>query len=348
MCRRVGHSDRHVALSTKPWVARLRPGEGNRFMSKKSGNIKGKHAAGGNGSSGSKSTSASKLSTPAKVVIIVFAVLMAFAMMFPSLASIVASNNQEQSDSSQADNSTTDSSSGDSTDSTDSTDDASMDGIPENLQSTAQTYVSEVNSLESKLNDDPNNLAALINVADDYMNWGYASLQASTTDDEKSYSNGLLQKAMDYYDRYLALHDSNTAKVDRALCQYYMGDTAGGTAALEQIAADAPDFGPVWANLGMVYEQAGETDKAMDAYQKAVDADPDNEYGARSYANQRLAILKAEQSESSDSSTTGSDSTDSSTSSTDSNSTSSTDGTTSTSGSSSLADALNSSSGTGL
>lgn len=311
-------------------------------MSKKAGNVKGKHAAKGKGSSGSKSTSTSKLSTPAKVIIIVFAVLMAFAMMFPSLASIVASNNQEQSDSSQTDSSTTDSSSSDSTDSTDSSSDASMDGIPENLQSTAKTYVSEVNSLESKLNDDPNNLAALINVADDYMNWGYASLQASTTDDEKSYSNGLLQKAMDYYDRYLALHDSNTAKVDRALCQYYMGDTAGGTAALEQIAADAPDFGPVWANLGMVYEQAGETDKAMDAYQKAVDADPNNEYGARTYANQRLAALKAQQNASTDSSTSSTDT------SSNSSADASTGDSTSTSGSSSLADALNSSSGTGL
>lgn len=282
------------------------------------------------------------IGTGAKVVIVVFAVLMALALMLPFLSTIVASNNEAQSSSqSQSDSSSSTDSSTDSSDDS-SADDVSLDGVPENLQSTAKTYAGTVQTLESKLDDDPNNLATLINLADDYMNWGYASLKSSSSDDEKSYSNALLQKAVEYFDRYLALHDSNSAKVNRALCQYYLGDTDGATKALEQITTDAPNFGPGWANLGLVYEQAGETQKAIDAYQKAVEADPNNEYGARSFANQRLVALQSQQSSSSDS-----------TSSTDGSSseTTSSDGSTSSdssSSSNSLANTLNSSSGTGL
>lgn len=290
---------------------------------------------------GSKSGSKRTIGTGAKVVIVIFAVLMALALMLPFLSTIVASNNAAQSSSqSQSDSSSSTDSSSDSTDDS-SSDDVSLDGVPENLQSTAKTYAGTVQTLESKLNDDPNNLATLINLADDYMNWGYASLQSSSSDDEKSYSNGLLQKAIEYFDRYLALHDANSAKVNRALCQYYLGDTDGATKALEQITSDAPDFGPGWANLGLVYEQAGETQKAIDAYQKAVEADPNNEYGARSFANQRLVALQSQQSSSSDTSS----STDGTSSDT------STDGSTSSdtsSSSNSLANTLNSSSGTGL
>lgn len=243
------------------------------------------------------------LSTPAKVVIVVFAVLMALAMMLPFMASVVASDQQAQSAQQSQEQSSSDATSdSDSNDSSDDTSDASLDGVPENLQSVAKSYASKVQTLESKLEDDPNNLAALINVADDYMNWGYSSLQSSTTDEETSYSNGLLQKAMEYFDRYLALNDSNSAKVDRALCQYYSGDTSGATSALEQITSDAPDFGPGWANLGMVYEQAGDTDKAIEAYQKAVDADANDEYGAKTFANQRLVALNKSSSDSSSSS----------------------------------------------
>lgn len=281
---------------------------------------------------------AGKLSPAAKVVIVIFAVLMALAMMLPSLASVIASNNQaasqqEAQESSSSDDGGSDSSgTDDSSSSQDDSDDASLDGVPDDLQSAAQSYAGTVAKLEAKLDDDPNNLATLINLANDYMNWGYSSLQSSSTDEDTSYSNGLLQKAIDYFDRYLELNDSNTAKVDRALCQYYRGDTSTATAALEQITQDAPDFGPGWANLGMVYEQAGDTDKAIEAYQKAVDADANNEYGAKSFANQRLVALN--KSSSSSSSSTSSDTLG--------------DGMSSSSGASALADTLQNNSGLNL
>jgi len=103
-------------------------------------------------------------------------------------------------------------------------------------------------------------------------------------------------------------------KVDCALCQLYGGDTSGALAALQKITTDTPDYGPAWANLGLVYEMSGDTDSAVSAYEKAEATDADNEYGAKSYATQRIAAIKSSSTTSgSGSSTTSSGSSSSTT-----------------------------------
>ena len=79
--------------------------------------------------------------------------------------------------------------------------------------------------------------------------------------------------------------------MDRALCQYYEEETSKATAALEQLTQDMPDYGPAWANLGMLYESAGNSDQAREAYQKAQEADADDEYGAKTYATRRISAM---------------------------------------------------------
>ena len=272
--------------------------------SKKKRNSSSKSSA--QGGSGSRSTQGgTKMKTSTKVIIIAFAIIMALSMMLPSFASIFSSQSEDtSSEEASTESSSTDTSSTDDSSSSDDTTTADLEGVPENLQSTASKYYSTVASLESKLEGDPNNLATLLNLAQDYMSWGYTSLSSSSTDEETSYSTGLLEKAIEYYDRYLALNDSSAAKVDRALCEYYAGDSDAALADLIQITTDDPDYGPAWANLGMLYESSGDTDKATEAYQKAEETDPDDEYGAKSFASQRLIQIKASSSSSTDSSST--------------------------------------------
>ena len=104
---------------------------------------------------------------------------------------------------------------------------------------------------------------------------------------------------------------------------------------MKDLTASAPDYGPAWANLGMLYEASGDNDSAKAAYAKAQQTDPDDEYGAKSYATQRLQSMESAQNSSS--SADGS----------------SADGSTSTTGSSQtgaqgLSDTLGNLSGTGL
>lgn len=218
------------------------------------------------------------MSLGAKVALTVFAVLMALSMMLPSIAAIIGtSSSQDSSSQSQS------ADSGSSADSSDGTTDA--------VTQADEKYQPLVDALETKLSSDSQNLATLLNLGKDYMAWGVTVRYSGSTDASTSHANELLEKAISYYDQYLALKDSGAVRVDRALCQYYEEETSEATAALEQLTQDMPDYGPAWANLGMLYESAGNSDQAREAYQKAQEADADDEYGAKIYATQRISAM---------------------------------------------------------
>lgn len=240
-------------------------------------------------------------STLTKWAIGAFAVLMALSMMVPSLAYIV-SNSRNASEVSEAateaattsEDETTEEDAA-ATEAEDATPEDAADGEDESATSSIDaSYAAELTSLEEKLAADENNLAALLNLGKLYMSWGYSVSYSSATDAETQHANDLFNTAIGYFDRYLALHDSNAVKVDRALCQLYQGDVTGAQAALTQLTEEAPDYGPAWANLGMSYEMVFDTDSAKAAYEKAIAADPDDEYGASSYASRRLAALNSD------------------------------------------------------
>lgn len=252
-----------------------------------------------------------------KIGIAIFAVVMALSMMLPSLVTIVSNMRPKDADvqqttsgdasssSSATDSSTsTDTSSSSSaTDSSATSDTATSDtATSESSSSSSETsttvasldadYQVEVNALEKRLADDPKNLAALLNLGKQYMSWAYSvSYYGGSEEGAIDHAHDLFDKAIGYYDQYLALNDSNAVKVDRALCQFYAGDYDAAQAALEKLTKDASDYGPAWANLGLVYESMWDTESAQDAYKKAAEADPNDEYGARSFANRRLAAM---------------------------------------------------------
>lgn len=224
------------------------------------------------------------MSLGAKVALTVFAVLMALSMMLPSIAAIIGtSSSQDSSSQSQS------ADSGSSADSSDSG--SSSDGTADAVAQADEKYQPLVDALQTKLSSDSQNLATLLNLGKDYMAWGVTVRYSGSTDASTSHANELLEKAISYYDQYLALKDSGAVRVDRALCQYYEEETSEATAALEQLTQDMPDYGPAWANLGMLYESAGNSDQAREAYQKAQEADADDEYGAKTYATQRISAM---------------------------------------------------------
>ena len=268
------------------------------------------------------------LSLGARIAIAVIAVVMALSMMLPSLSSIFSgsSSSTTTDQSSSADASTSESTSSSSSDSSSSSSSTSTTSTVDTIDSEYKTLVA---SLESKLANDPNNLATLLNLGRDYMQWGYQVVYSGTTDADTTHGNDLLDKAISYFDQYLALNDSNSVKVDSALCLLYKGDTSGAISALQQITTDSPDYGPAWANLGLAYEISGDSTSALSAYQQAETTDADDEYGAKSYAEKRIAAINS----STTSTTSG---------------TSATSGTSSTSTTQGLSDTLASKSNTSL
>ncbi len=155
-------------------------------------------------------------------------------------------------------------------------------------------YGTAAQALREQYDADPSNPSALLNLANGYFDWGVAVRSHATTDEDAERARELLGDAIGYYDTYLADNpDAKSVTVDRAICVFYTGDTAGAIAALEQLTQQDAGFAPAWANLGMFYEAAGRTDDARQAYETAIEAAGDGDaYNVKSYAQERLDALQ--------------------------------------------------------
>jgi tetratricopeptide (TPR) repeat protein len=254
-----------------------------------------------------------QMSKGTKIVIGVFAVIMALSMTLPSLAPIFAndSNDDTQEQETQtedkdgaAEGESTDDAEGDEAADTDNasesgestTDEAKDDaaaGVPDNetLKNLADENADEVKKFEDRLEKDPNNLAALLNLGQIYMNWGYSAQYSSTTDEERDYSKELLNKSVEYFDRYLAIEDSDAVKVQRLSSLYYLGETQESLDAMKKITEENPDYPLAWAHLGLFYEWQYDQANALDAYKKAAETDPKDEYGVKSFADEHVKSI---------------------------------------------------------
>lgn len=225
------------------------------------------------------------------VAVGIFAVIMALSMMLPSLSYIFGNSEEQQAAQEAAEEEAAAAKEEEEAEAED-------DGIDDDLTGVAAVdaaYKAAVDPLKAKLKEDPKDLATLLNLGKDYMAWGYEASSYASEDKDYEHITKLFEKAMDYFDRYLKINDSNAVKNDRAMCQLYTGDLAGAVSELETLTKDS-NYAPAWANLGMVYElYQGDTDAAKEAYQKAAEADPDDEYGSKTYANRRLAAMVASQ-----------------------------------------------------
>lgn len=264
-----------------------------------------------------------ELSRFQKVVVIIFIVVFALSTLAGALASVFQSQQQSQS-------------------------------VEYNVEYFDNMYEDTVADLESTVEQNPDDSASLLTLANDYYTWGSYVSMLATTDDETSHGLDLFGKAVERYDQYLGLvgddtssDDVNSARVSRAMCLYYQGQTDEALSALEELTQSSEDFSyaPAWADLGLLYEYSGSTDKAIAAYQRAIECDPDDEAGAKSYAEQRLESLQSgdsdDASDTDDSSDTGAADASSDDS---SDSASSSDA----SGAESLSEDLSDSAGTGL
>lgn len=256
-----------------------------------------------------------QMSKGTKIVIGVFAVIMALSMTLPSLAPIFANDSNDDTQEQEQEAQTEDkdeAAEGESTDDAESdeaadTDNASESGesttdeakddaasdVPDNetLKNLADENADEVKKFEDRLDKDPNNLAALLNLGQIYMNWGYSAQYSSTTDEERDYSKGLLNKSVEYFDRYLAIEESDAVKVQRLSSLYYLGETQESLDAMKKITEENPDYPLAWAHLGLFYEWQYDQANALDAYKKAAETDPKDEYGVKSFADEHVKSI---------------------------------------------------------
>ena len=203
------------------------------------------------------------LSTPAKVLIVFFAVLMALSLMIPSISAIFSDNS-----------------------SSDQT--ITIDDLRKSIDT---QYTATIDTLLQQLDADPENPDLLKQIGDAYIGWATYSSYYAMTDEQTLETYDHAKKAKEYYDKYLENNDDADVADSAAMCIYYYGETSNAIKALEEVCEKYPDHAGSYANLGMLYEVQGETDKAIENYNLAIEKDPEDADGAKSYAESRLSAL---------------------------------------------------------
>ena len=219
-----------------------------------------------------------ELSRFQKAVIILFIVIFAGSTLAGALASVVQSQNAQQSQ-------------------------------QISVETMDESYEGTVSDLEAKVSENPDDTDSLLQLAQNLTSWGTSVMMLATTDDDVTHGNDLLDRAVSAYDDYLEHEDSASARVSRALCLYYQGKTDEAQTALEEATEAFPEDASAWQGLGAVLESQGKTDEAVSAYKKAVELDPDDEAGVKSAAEQRIEALEGTDDDS-DAATDGSDAAD--------------------------------------
>lgn len=214
-----------------------------------------------------------------------FAVIMALSMMLPSLSYIFGSNTDQAAEEQAAQEQAAKQE--------EQEDEAEEQESVAGIDTVDANYAAVVDPLEAKLAENSEDLATILNLGNDYMAWASEASMYATDDEGSAHVTDLYDKAIGYFDQYLEINDSAVVKSNRAMCYLYKGDADAALKQLQDVTSETPDYGPAWVNIGIINEYQGNTDAAKEAYQQAVEADPNDEYGAKSQADRRLASLAA-------------------------------------------------------
>lgn len=150
------------------------------------------------------------------------------------------------------------------------------------------SYQAQADQLSALIETNPEDDESLLKLSDTYREWGASLSSFAVNDDARLHANEILQKAMSSYDTYLSRHDEPNVALDRAYCQFLLGEGGAATDAAQAIANAHPDNARAWAMVGMMQESRGNTQEARTAYERAVQADPDNTQSIRDSAQQRI------------------------------------------------------------
>lgn len=219
--------------------------------------------------------------------VVLASLIMAISILLPSLSAVIEALTTTEPETTEA--ATTEAA----TEAAETEEATTEDSMQSYIDTVDERYSATADTLKAKVEADATDKASLINLANTYYTWGSALANYATSDEQVAHETEVFQNAITYYDQYLALEDASAAHVNRALCQFYIGDANSAITALQEFCANNDSYAPAWANLGMMYYACGESSMALDAYNKALAVDPDDEYGLKSSIETQINTISA-------------------------------------------------------
>ena len=156
-------------------------------------------------------------------------------------------------------------------------------------------YQPTVAALTDQLQSQPESYTALVTLGNTYFDWAAAMQQASQTSTAAVGADlPLWTGAKDAYTRAIVVKKGEPGvSTDYAITLFYTGDTKGAIKVATEVTKTNPDFASAYFNLGIFRAALGEKEKAVAAYKKAIELDPDGKAVNLEYAKQQLASLES-------------------------------------------------------
>jgi len=162
------------------------------------------------------------------------------------------------------------------------------------LDQIASKYSGTVAQNETTLKADPNNYAALVSQGNTYFDWALDVMQAGQQNQQLlGTDQPLWLSSRQYYERARAVKAGDPpVETDLSIAYFYSGETTTAIAIAAKVTETAPTFASAWFNLGIFYGAQGETGKAIAAFEKTIELDPEGKSTNLEYAKSQLQTLK--------------------------------------------------------
>lgn len=152
-----------------------------------------------------------------------------------------------------------------------------------------------VASLTAALQSEPTSYTVLVQLGNTYFDWAAAKQQEMGSASTQGGADlPLWTSAKDAYARALAVDDTESpVAVDYAITLFYTGDTLKAIEWAEKVIERDPAFAPAHFNSGIFYQALGQNDKAIIAFKKYLELDPEGTAGGSpDFAKQQLTALE--------------------------------------------------------
>lgn len=154
-------------------------------------------------------------------------------------------------------------------------------------------FANRIAANDQALGADPADYAVLVDQGNAYFDWA-VKVQSDQTLAPLALDAPLWVSAVTYYDRALKAKpgDPNVA-TDMAVAQFYSRDTTGAIATVEAVLKQDAKFSTALFNAGIFYSAQKQNEKAIDFFERFLEADPEGKTGNPQFAREQIEALKA-------------------------------------------------------
>jgi tetratricopeptide (TPR) repeat protein len=143
----------------------------------------------------------------------------------------------------------------------------------------AAKYKATIDANNQRLATDPKEYEILVSQANTYSDWAGEVQQAAQGSGE---DRPIFFQAVDFYKKALAVKAGDPAvATDMAIAQFYSGNTADAIKTAEAVMSRNTTFAPAFFNAGIFYDTAGDSARAIAAFDASVRIDPQGQSAAK-------------------------------------------------------------------